>query len=129
MLDSFFLLWQWPWLRVCFGLYGALLVVSLVLLARRRGSSLAHRWQVALCLALCLTPSTVTDFFVAAFIGPAMVGLLFSFPLLFTSGQPFQALLSVGLLYLLPLAVAFALFYVAYPWYSQLGRRRDVPRA
>ena len=134
MLDSFLLLWQWPWLRVCSGLYGVLLVASVAWFIRHRRAAaakpgpVARRWQVALCLALCFTPGAITDFLAAGFIGPASAGLLFALPLLWSAGQPARALWTLGFLYLLPLATAFALFYVAYPWYSWLGLPRNAAR-
>ena len=134
MLDSFLLLWQQPWLRVCCSLYGVLLAASVVSFIRHRRATAAgscpaaRRWQVALCLALCFTPGAITDFLAAGFIGPASAGLLFALPMLWSAGQPMRALWTLGFFYLLPLATAFALFYVAYPWYSRLGLPRNAAR-
>jgi hypothetical protein len=65
-------------------------------------------------LAGVVTPSLVTDFWVAAFPAPAMVGFLFAIPDLFFGSQPWALLRSLGLLYVLPWVLCSTLIFAVW---------------
>ncbi len=75
---------------------------------RRAGNLSRYRFWLALVIAIMFTPSLISDFWLFAFPGPAILGLVLC--VLAGFGQPaywFAALLY----YVLPMALVFAIAY------------------
>ncbi|MBS0656790.1 MAG: hypothetical protein JSR82_00925 [Verrucomicrobia bacterium] len=119
MLDSLGYLLRWPSFSVALAIHGLVVIAALLVGGGARFPGLTwvreRRWAFALLLACAWTPSLLTDFFVAATPGPALVGLLFTLPSFFLSEQPAAFLAAVTVLYVLPLAVTGAIAFARYP--------------
>jgi hypothetical protein len=75
-------------------------------------------------LALILTPSILSDFFLWRIPGPATVGLLLIGPSVFFPEQRAGVPTLVTLYYLLPLLAGFIVFYIALSLYDWCRLRR-----
>jgi hypothetical protein len=128
MINSFLYLIRSPWLLLSFAVYAIVAVGGGIALLRNRHYQsgplfVRRRFLVALYLALTVTPSIITDFFVAGIYGTALVGFLFTIPGVFITDQSWGFLRVIALFYLLPVTVVFAVAYVSYPRISRLCSR------
>jgi hypothetical protein len=120
-----------PWLVLAAPLVVYVTVVCLgafVVFGRKRRQWKAirparYRAYLSGYLALVLTPSVVSDFWLFMIPAPALVGLLFFLPALF-SGQLLAAIYIIALYYIIPILLAFGIFYLALMAYSRFRSRR-----
>ncbi len=129
-MDSFLYMMHSHWLQLSFGAYAVVAIAGGVALLRSRSSHSGllftrRRCVVAVYVALTVTPSIITGFFVASFYGPAFVGLLFTAPAVLVTDQRFAFLRAAALLYGLPMLGCFAITYALYPCLSRLCARHN----